>query len=843
MGNKKQKNKARLDKFYFMAKEHGFRSRAAFKLIQLNKKYDFLSTAKCLVDLCAAPGGWLQVAAKYMPVASIKIGVDLAPIKPIKGVVTFQEDITTARCIQLIRKELKHFKADIVLNDGAPNVGADWAKDAYNQAELCLFALKVATDVLRKGGTFVTKVFRSKDYNSLLYVFNQLFNKVEATKPQASRTQSAEIFVVCQGYKAPDVIDPKFLDPKFALEEVEDEMDASKQITSLKKLLENKVNRGGYTENSGNMGTLYQETDFIEFLESQDPYVFLSAYNKFKIDDKTKDIFKTQPPPDEIFIICDDLKVCGRRELFSILKYRNKYQNTMEQQRKKAKSIMDKQNKELNKKEPTEAELEAIADKELEETIKRVEKERKRQDKREKIKKAKSEFRQKMSVIASTDIYNMNDEVLFDRRTLEKLHDVDIEELEFDESEEEEDENYANGDIVISKNAREREAKKNKKAAEDEGEDDDSDIDDNTKRINKMAEDIDAFYSSKKEYQGERDRKADKKDKKKKALIEQQRLKKDEVKQEKQLNNEDLIDEEGNRKVKFAKDIVDRSDSEVEASDDEDDAGFFMNPLLMKKQADSKKKHQDSDVEWSDEDESDSGKKGKGKKKEKEKDLKLGKRKNREQEDNDFFTNKEIEVVPQEKFEQESDMDSDDMAETRALAKVMLRKKARTEILDATYNRYATFDDEGELPDWFVQDERRNFRPNIPITKEQVMEEKRILKEYNERPSKKVTEAKARKKKRLAKAMNKIKQKAQVIAEQDINEGSKMRQIQKLYRKEKTKMKEDKKYVVSKSFSHVGKAKVPRHMKVVDKRMKKDLKMQKIREKQAKHRGKGGKKK
>ena len=83
---------------------------------------------------------------------------------------------------------------------------------------------------------------------------------------------------MCQGYKAPDVIDPKFLDPKYALEEVENDEDTSKQITSLKKLLENKVNRGGYEERAH--GTLYQETDFIDFLESQDPYLFLANYNK-----------------------------------------------------------------------------------------------------------------------------------------------------------------------------------------------------------------------------------------------------------------------------------------------------------------------------------------------------------------------------------------------------------------------------------------------------------------------------------------------------------------------------------------------------------------------------------
>lgn len=265
-----------------------------------------------------------------------------------------------------------------------------------------------------------------------------------------------------------------------------------------------------------------------------------------------------------------------------------------------------------------------------------------------------------------------------------------------------------------------------------------------------------------------------------------------------------------------------------------------MNPLLALKDTGKKKDGEEEESEWSDDDKYDT-KETKAERKErraKERKL-LGKKRAASglqgdiDDVQDFFKN-EFEEVPVNDLEKKnaaekkdlpdgySSMDSDEIAETRALAKKMLRKKFRTEMIDASYSRYAHDDDESILPSWFLEDEAKHHIPNINLTKEEVAEEKQQLMEWNARPSKKVLEAKQRKRARLARAMNKVKAKAQVVASQDISEGSKMRQIQKMYSKEKAKHKEEKTYVVNRKVTTTMGAKAGRNVKMVDARMRAD---------------------
>lgn len=245
------------DKYYRLAKEQGLRSRAAFKLSQINRKFSIFETLlqssnsnnsnnAVILDLCAAPGGWTQIVARSLPKIPI-IAVDILPIRAFTGhrnVTTLIGDITTDQCQANITRTIKSIVAEsalnsgnrkkansssssatcsLVLHDGAPNVGADYAKDAYVQNEIALSALKCATQHLCVGGTFITKVYRSRDYAAYHWTISQLFMTVTAFKPTASRNTSAEIFLVAQNYKAPQKLDSKFLDPKHVFASIDDD--------------------------------------------------------------------------------------------------------------------------------------------------------------------------------------------------------------------------------------------------------------------------------------------------------------------------------------------------------------------------------------------------------------------------------------------------------------------------------------------------------------------------------------------------------------------------------------------------------------------------------------------
>uniref|UniRef100_A0A5K3FUL9 Spb1_C domain-containing protein n=1 Tax=Mesocestoides corti TaxID=53468 RepID=A0A5K3FUL9_MESCO len=317
MGKKSKHGKSRKDKFYFLAKETGFRARSAFKLIQLNRRFNFLGSSKVLIDLCAAPGGWMQVAAKEMPVGSLIVGVDLVPIMPIPNCKSIVADITTEKCRQLLRAAILNNKADVILHDGAPNVGTAWTIDEYSQAVLCLKAFSLATELLRKGGWFITKVFRSRDYEPLKWVVSQFFRKVKVLKPEASRQESAEIFLVGQGYLDPTSIDPKFLDPKHVFGEIEVVKSRETVVASLLKQTTKRKKAEGYDDDK-----LYKETSLSEFMNADDPLQCLAKANKIVID--REDLLKHPLTPSFIRESLSDIKVLGKSEIRAILAWRRK---------------------------------------------------------------------------------------------------------------------------------------------------------------------------------------------------------------------------------------------------------------------------------------------------------------------------------------------------------------------------------------------------------------------------------------------------------------------------------------------------------------------------------------
>lgn len=187
----------RRDYFYKKAKREGYRTRASYKLKQINKRFNVIGRDDNVLDLGAAPGGWLQVAKELSD--GIIFGVDLLKIEEIPGVKTIRGDITSESIISKIGLDIE--TVDVIISDASPNLSGNWSYDHARSIELSSCALKVAETFLKPEGNLVVKVFQGDLYEEFLGTIRKRFSYVRAYTPEASRKKSAEIYLVCKKYK------------------------------------------------------------------------------------------------------------------------------------------------------------------------------------------------------------------------------------------------------------------------------------------------------------------------------------------------------------------------------------------------------------------------------------------------------------------------------------------------------------------------------------------------------------------------------------------------------------------------------------------------------------------
>lgn len=187
------------DPYVKRAKAEGYRSRAAYKLIELDEKFDMLKGAKRVVDLGIAPGGWAQVIRRKLPKAAV-VGIDLLPVDPIEGVTIFQMDFTDDAAPDRLIEALGG-SPDLVMSDMAANTVGHAQTDALRTMGLVETALDFAIRNLAPGGVFVSKVFAGGADSNLVAEMKRNFTSVKHAKPPSSRKGSVEWFVVAQGFK------------------------------------------------------------------------------------------------------------------------------------------------------------------------------------------------------------------------------------------------------------------------------------------------------------------------------------------------------------------------------------------------------------------------------------------------------------------------------------------------------------------------------------------------------------------------------------------------------------------------------------------------------------------
>jgi len=189
--------------YYKKAKEENYRSRATYKLVQANEKYGFIQRNDIVVDLGAAPGGWIQAARKMTGKNGFVLGVDLKPIDPFtqEYVRTIVADLTESGIVEEIRSFLPR-EADVVISDAAPNITGVWDVDHARQIDLATKSLEIAQCILRPSGNFFVKVFEGDLLNDFIQTVKNLFETVKIVKPQASRAKSSEMYLLALGLKS-----------------------------------------------------------------------------------------------------------------------------------------------------------------------------------------------------------------------------------------------------------------------------------------------------------------------------------------------------------------------------------------------------------------------------------------------------------------------------------------------------------------------------------------------------------------------------------------------------------------------------------------------------------------
>ena len=190
------------DEYVKMAQVQGYRSRAVFKLKEINEKDNLIKNGMNIVDLGAAPGGWSQLARQLMGEKGQLIALDILPIEPLEGVTTILGDFREESVLNALYVQLAGAPIHLIMSDMAPNMSGNKATDQARSIYLGELALDMAKTVLAKQGTFLVKLFQGEGFEAFHKEVQAVFTQVTIRKPKASRPRSNEVYILAKGYRA-----------------------------------------------------------------------------------------------------------------------------------------------------------------------------------------------------------------------------------------------------------------------------------------------------------------------------------------------------------------------------------------------------------------------------------------------------------------------------------------------------------------------------------------------------------------------------------------------------------------------------------------------------------------